>query len=229
MFIGDLILGYDFKWLATWSKIGLFSGLESLIRNVVYLVVILRAMNILNEQGSYWVANTFIWNGLLLPILPLADLIKQDIASSNINADKMTAFGLKLFPYLTMTTVILLIWLASVPLWPWFLTSVLNADKPDLVLELIKQLAPCYACFTFALLFLNGVLYALGRTDYIVLKSIMGNSLLVTLFLLFSNGILFKAGNVYALVSIFGTGLVFGTVTSVFFLVMIVRKLTFIQ
>ena len=81
MFIGDLILGYDFKWLATWSKIGLFSGLESLIRNVVYLVVILRAMNILNEQGSYWVANTFIWNGLLLPILPLADLIKQDIAS----------------------------------------------------------------------------------------------------------------------------------------------------
>ena len=73
----DMKTGWNFNWLKTWSQIGFYSGLESFIKNAVYLVVVLRAMNLLNEQGSYWVANTFIWSWLLLPILPLADLIKQ--------------------------------------------------------------------------------------------------------------------------------------------------------
>ena len=75
--------GWNFNWLKTWSQIGFYSGLESFIKNAVYLVVVLRAMNLLNEQGSYWVANTFIWSWLLLPILPLADLVKQVCKDSN--------------------------------------------------------------------------------------------------------------------------------------------------
>ena len=52
-FSQDIIHGsYNFKWLKTWSKIGFFSGLDSFIRNAVYLVVVLRAMNKLNEQGN---------------------------------------------------------------------------------------------------------------------------------------------------------------------------------
>jgi hypothetical protein len=44
---------YDFSWFRLWSKIGFFSAVESLIRNVVYLIVILRSMNLLEEQVSY--------------------------------------------------------------------------------------------------------------------------------------------------------------------------------
>ena len=105
---------YDFKWLKTWSRIGFFSGLDSFIRNSVYLVVVLRAMNMLNEQGSYWVANTFIWNWLLLPILPLSDLIKQDIASS-LQIEEKKPFWLKLTPYFTYTCITLLIWSITIP------------------------------------------------------------------------------------------------------------------
>ena len=49
----DLKTDYDFKWLKGWSRIGFFSGLDSLIRNMVYLIVVLRAMNLLDEQGKY--------------------------------------------------------------------------------------------------------------------------------------------------------------------------------
>ena len=49
----DLKTDYDFKWLKGWSRIGFFSGLDSLIRNLVYLIVVLRAMNLLDEQGKY--------------------------------------------------------------------------------------------------------------------------------------------------------------------------------
>ena len=83
----DMKTGWNFNWLKTWSQIGFYSGLESFIKNAVYLVVVLRAMNLLNEQGSYWVANTFIWSWLLLPILPLADLVKQVCKDSFWNWD----------------------------------------------------------------------------------------------------------------------------------------------
>ena len=178
-------------------------------------------MNVLNEQGSYWVANTFIWSWLLLPILPLSDLIKQDIASNLNNESNKKPFWIKLFPYVSFTFVTLLIWLVSLPGWHWFLVTVLNSDKPDLVLDLIEQLVPCYACFTFGLLF-TSVLYALGRTDYLALKSFIGNCLIVTLFFLFHNEILFK-NNVFGVAAIFGIGLVFGTVTSVLFFAIITK------
>ena len=47
----DLTSEYSFNWLKNWSKVGFFSGLDSLIRNVVYLIAVLRAVNVLNEQG----------------------------------------------------------------------------------------------------------------------------------------------------------------------------------
>ena len=41
---------FDLSWIKVWSRVGFFSALDSLLRNVVYLVVVLRAMNLLKEQ-----------------------------------------------------------------------------------------------------------------------------------------------------------------------------------
>ena len=49
----DLASDYNFHWLKNWSCVGLFSGFDSFIRNAVYLIVVLRAVNLLNEQGDY--------------------------------------------------------------------------------------------------------------------------------------------------------------------------------
>lgn len=34
-----------------------------------------------NEQGTYWVANSFIWGWLLLPVNQLGELIKQEVGT----------------------------------------------------------------------------------------------------------------------------------------------------
>ena len=60
----DLKTDYDFKWLKGWSRIGFFSGLDSLIRNLVYLIVVLRAMNLLDEQGKYILNNCLVTNSV---------------------------------------------------------------------------------------------------------------------------------------------------------------------
>lgn len=212
---------YNFQWLKTWTKVGFFSGLDSFIRNLVYLVVVLRAMNLLNEQGSYWVANTFVWSWLLLPILPLGDLLKQDVAAS-LDGSFQKPVWIKILPYLIFVLLTLALWSITYPGWFWFITNVLKADDPDLVSSLISHLVPFYACFAFGYL-LNGVFYGLGRTDLLALKAFIGNCLIVTLFLLFSNEILFET-NVFSVATIFGIGLAFGAFITLVFFTLIARK-----
>ena len=72
------------------------------------------------RQGSYWVANTFIWSWLLLPILPLSDLIKQDVAVNLKNEAGQQPYWLKLTPYTAFTLLTLLAWLATYPGWRYF-------------------------------------------------------------------------------------------------------------
>ena len=51
----------SFNWIKDFLKIGGISGLESLIRNAAYMIMICRMVNVVNEQGTYWVANNFMW------------------------------------------------------------------------------------------------------------------------------------------------------------------------
>ena len=66
-----------FGWFGSFVKIGGISGAESFVRNIAYMLMVSRLVNIVGEQGTYWVANNFIWGWLLLPILQLGELIKQ--------------------------------------------------------------------------------------------------------------------------------------------------------
>ena len=71
-----------FHWMVSWLHKGLYSGLDSLIRNLVYMFVILRSMNLLSSAGLYFTANSFIWSYFLLPFLPLSEVLRVDIASA---------------------------------------------------------------------------------------------------------------------------------------------------
>ena len=53
----------DFIWIKDFIKIGGVSGIESFVRNIAYMVMIARMVNVVGEQGTYWVANNFIWDG----------------------------------------------------------------------------------------------------------------------------------------------------------------------
>lgn len=47
----------SFGWAKDFMKIGGISGLESFVRNLAYMLMISRMVNIVNEQGTYWVAS----------------------------------------------------------------------------------------------------------------------------------------------------------------------------
>ena len=76
---------WDFSWAKEFFKVGGVSGAESFVRNIAYMVMIVRMVNVVGEQGTYWVANNFIWGWLLLPVLQLGELIKQEVDSLNPN------------------------------------------------------------------------------------------------------------------------------------------------
>ncbi|TON99394.1 multidrug transporter, partial [Vibrio parahaemolyticus] len=70
-------------WIKEWVKIGWKSGLESLVRNTAFIVMILQLVNEVQQAGTYWVANQFIWGWLLLPVLALGKLVTQDAATNS--------------------------------------------------------------------------------------------------------------------------------------------------
>ena len=76
--------GHDYNWMRSWWDVGKYSGLDSFVRNLFYMIFIVKMMNVVEEQGTYWVANGFIWGWLLLPFYPLADLLKQDTSGPNL-------------------------------------------------------------------------------------------------------------------------------------------------
>ena len=55
---------WNYSWLAEWFKVGSYSGLESLLRNFAFMMMVIRMVNIVAEQGNYWIANNFIWQWL---------------------------------------------------------------------------------------------------------------------------------------------------------------------
>ncbi len=72
----------DFSWIKTLIHIGGISGLESFIRNFFFLAMIIKMVNAIGEQETFWIANSFIWGWLLLPILQLGELVKCDCAEN---------------------------------------------------------------------------------------------------------------------------------------------------
>ena len=105
----------DFKWAKEFARVGGISGAESFVRNLAYMVMIARMVNVVGEQGTYWMANNFIWGWMLLPIIQLGELIKQE-TSTNENAVKDNTLG-----YFTITAITILAWCVLIPLYKPFM------------------------------------------------------------------------------------------------------------
>ena len=131
----------DFGWMREFARIGGISGLESLVRNITYMVMISRMVNVVGEQGTYWVANNYIWGWLLLPVLQLGELIKEETAEDQENVRRNTP------GYFCITAWICLLWCASIPFWKPFMAHVLGFSDVD---KLLTWCCSCWAsmCFT---------------------------------------------------------------------------------
>ena len=172
----------DFSWLKDYGRIGLWSGLESFIRNIAFMLMVSRLVNVIAEQGNYWVANNFIWTWLLLPATALYDVIKKETAADKNNIRTKT------LGYLVLTTVFSLIWFASIPLWNPFLQFVMNAQDYGTIIYIVLVQSAFYVVYMYNCVF-DGTIYGRGKTFYMFVQSIIINGIYyVTMFILWRTG-----------------------------------------
>ena len=159
----------SFSWIRAFARTGGVSGLESFIRNIAYMLMVSRMVNMVGEQGTYWVANNFIWGWLLLPILQLGELIKREVAEDRGNIRKNTR------GYFVITAVICLMWVAMMPLYKPFMADALGFADVEKLFNLVMLLLIPYMFFAFQNIF-DATFYGTGRTDYMLFESVVTNT-----------------------------------------------------
>lgn len=196
----------SFIWAKDFVKVGGISGLESFVRNIAYMFMISRMVNMVNEQGTYWVANNFIWGWLLLPINQLGELIKQEIGR-NDKAVKNNTLG-----YFVVTIIICFIWFITIPIWKSFMTNVLQFSDVDKLYKLVMILLGFYVLYALQNVF-DSEFYGLGKTNYMLFESVVTNTIYYGIaFILYKSGIWVPTLTGIAL--LFGIGNVFDSIVS---------------
>lgn len=163
------------SWMTKWGSVGFYSGLDSLVRNLFYTLCVVRMMNVIAEQGTYWRANEFIWNWLLLAFLPMADVLKQDIGAST---NPVMNHKVKMAGYMIFTIILAIIWCATIPAWKPFFETVMNIPEEDVneVFKLVIILMPAYIIFMINTL-MDSVFIGKGKTIMLAIQSIITNIL----------------------------------------------------
>ena len=206
----------DFSWAKEFAKIGGISGIESLVRNVAYMVMIARMVNVVGEQGTYWVANNFIWGWLLLPVLQLGELIKQEVATDkeNIRRNSLGYFGI--------TAIISALWFVSIPLWKPFMTHILCFTDVDKLFELVMVLVGFYVLYAIQNVF-DSTFYGLGKTNYMLFESVVTNTIYYGIaFILYITGV--WTPSLVGIALLFGIGNAFDSVVSLVAYAFLLKK-----
>jgi Na+-driven multidrug efflux pump len=208
-----------FSWQKEWFKIGGLSGIESFIRNTAFTLMIIRMINMVQEQGTFWIANNFIWGWLLLPVLALGELIKRN------TAEQAKSINDSLPVYLSITTVICLIWIATIPLWNSFVGKVMNVANFESVVHVSVISLVFYIIFAFNNI-IDSIFYGLGRTDLMLYQSLIVNIVFYgSMFIAYKLGIFIPSLSGIAIM--FGVGMTFDSVITFAIFAVLKKKQTF--
>ena len=196
----------SFAWAKDFFRIGSVSGLESFVRNTAYILMVSRMVNLVGEQGTYWVANNFIWGWLLLPVIQLGELIKQETAADE-KAVKTNTPG-----YFAITALSCAVWVILIPVYKPFMQYVLGFSDVDKLFELVMVLLGFYVLYAFQNVF-DCTFYGRGKTGYMLFESVVTNTLYYgTFFALYLAGV--WTPSLIGIALMFGFGNAFDTVVS---------------
>ena len=207
----------SFYWLKDWFKVGKFSGIESLLRNFAYMMMVVRMVNIVAEQGNYWIANNFIWNWLLIPGLALADLVKKEIGENKENMRTKT------FGYIVLTSIFAAIWLLSIPLWKPFLQYVMNVAEYETVFRIVLIETGFYITFLFNSCICDSTFYGLGKTNYMLIQSLCIDGLYYgIMFILYLTGVFVPT--LLGIALMFGIGMALDFIPTLILYILLLKK-----
>jgi len=147
----------DLPVVKDWCRIGVFSGVQQFIANIVYALMIVKMVNLVSESGNYWVANNFIWGWLLIPIYALTEIIRRDCRDGY--------FKLKQSNYYLITTGIVLLWCVTIPAWAPFFRYVERLENYERIFEIVIMAFPFYIFYAFQQI-PDNIFVGLGKTKY---------------------------------------------------------------
>ncbi|MCZ2722367.1 hypothetical protein O1D97_12205 [Marinomonas sp. 15G1-11] len=202
-------------WLRLWFNVGSKSGVESFVRNTAFVVMILQLMNQLQQAGTFWVANGFIWGWLLLPILTLGQVVKRDTATNNGLSEE------RINSYLMITLGVVALWLLTIPFWEIFIHDVMGVSNASEVTHLVMVMIGFYVVFAFNNV-IDSYFYGIGRTDLMLYQSLIVNTLFYgAAFISYQQGLFMPSLNKIAIM--FGLGITLDAAIT-WFLYRMVRK-----
>lgn len=188
----------DIKMLVNFFKVGLFSGCQQLLDNLIYALMVVKMVNLVSEQGNYWVANNFIWGWLLIPITALGEIIRRD--SKNYGELRQSNY------YLIVVFVVLL-WLITIPLWTLFFKDIEKLANYHDIFEITLKLFPFYIAYSLCII-PDNIFIGLGKTYFNAINSMIINIVYYGIFyVLYLNNIIDFTLN--TIIIMFGCGNVF--------------------
>ncbi len=188
----------DLPILKEWCKVGVFSGLQQFIDNLIYAVMICKMVNMVAEQGNYWIANNFIWGWLLIPITALSEVIRRDCKDGYTKLNQ--------FNYYFIATAVIVIWAITIPLWTPFYRYAENLSNANEIFLITVKLAPFYIAYAGCAI-IDNIFIGLGKTLYNAINSLVINLVYYGIFfiLYITDAITF---NMDVIILMFGFGMV---------------------
>ena len=193
----------DFKYFKDWINTGLFSGLQQFIDNIIYALMIARMVNMVSEQGNYWVANNFIWGFLLVPVTALGEIIKTDCKEST---------KVERSNYYYLSVIIFISWLVSTVFWFPFMSNIQKLENASEIITILYKLVPFYIAYTLCII-PDSIFIGHGKTIYNAINSILVNFIYYGIwFILFRKEVIIFDMN--KIIMMFGFGMVFHLIIS---------------
>ena len=172
--VRNLVSFFTLRDWKTYIRVGSWSGLDSLVRNVAYFFMIIRLLNLLgaNSIGGYYLAMHIIWSFLLVPILALSESTKVLIANHSADIYRVRQIW---YSALVIGGIIVLLWLIFLPFWgnfAGFLNS--NSEIVDFSEKSMMILIVPYILLALNLV-TDSIFYGVGKTQYQAYQAIITN------------------------------------------------------
>lgn len=207
----------SFADMRQYLRVGLGSGLDSLIRNVAYFFMIIRIVNAIGpaEIGGYYLTIQILWGFMLVPVLAFADSAKALVANASADLYQVRRLWLSA---MTITAAMMLIWIALLPAFPAF-ARFLNADPDTLrwAATAMGILFVPYVLFSFNTV-IDSVFYGIGKTKYLAYQALLTNgTVYLAAFLFYAAG--WWQPTFAGVMFLFALGILVDSILTLFFLV----------
>ncbi|MDY5872202.1 MAG: hypothetical protein SPJ57_03125 [Candidatus Methanomethylophilaceae archaeon] len=156
--------GLDKPAIKDWVNTGIFSGGQVLVANIIYTLVVMKMVNEVSQMGNYWLANNFIWGWLIVPVAAIGEMLKREFYRGYR----------RIWNYLALTTLVLVIWLISVPFWNFMFSDIIVAEDPSAITHILYLSVPFYVAYAYSVI-LQAVLISVGKTRYIFYECLIVN------------------------------------------------------